>query len=653
MHATRSTVAIAKILIALFAFSCDMGSSLFTDEEIDSMYEIKVMQDGSSLADGSPVSTIKALDVSVVSIDGAPAPSLLTIELTRADGEGIAVLTFVSGAASRDGAIPVVDFARGIPEFMMPDGLPEGYYVVTATLSDSAGSELTQSSIVVLSSRVKFDPPGISVYPGTVSGGSVSLFKLEGAFPPNLDPWIRWKVDGTVLSEGFLLDRADRLIWTAPKAGGVYEASAEIFPFKPPVDHAVPALTSAGVRLPVSAKSGRPNIFADLDSWSILPLDGSFEDQGPRPGSSEPRVAGKPFLETYASGFGYVFENGSGIISNPTFLPVMEEDGHLAPFTAVFKLAALPGGTEPASGRLLTAYVQDESEGLRIGVAGGYPYVQSGSSRITANAKLPPDIARLAVQIDPAGDGAAVVFHINEAAAGGGVVSSGAAKGATAACIIAGEDGYPAVYDEVRILRGPYPAYLVAGRTNKGAALIAAAGFESGMLTAGFQLAGEGAVVNDGSLSLTPSSSLAIGAPGLPPGGASISFDLLAGTAVVSLRLENGQVLAIDSNGSILSGTGAVQSRLDPGTSKRKQYAAKLTDNGLELHGANGEIIAIPVLPAADAQWTISAAPEQHAEITRVLVTAFELPFAMSSADGAQDKSLPVTRLSLETAGIL
>jgi hypothetical protein len=185
----------------------------------------------------------------------------------------------------------------------------------------------------------------------------------------------------------------------------------------------------------------------------------------------------------------------------------------------------------------------------------------------------------------------------------------------------------------------------------KGAALIAAAGFERGMLTAGFQLAGEGAVVKDGSLSLTPSSSLAIGTPGLPTGGASLSFELLSGTAVASLRLENGQALSIDTNGSILSG--AVQSRIDLGTSKRIQYAVKVTENGLELHGANGETIAIPVFPAADAQWIISAAPENQAEITRVLVTAFELPLAKSSADDAQEKPMPITRLPLETAGML
>ncbi len=653
MRTLRSTIAIASILIALTAFSCDMGSSLFTDEEIDGMYEIKVTQDGTNLANGSAVSSLKAFDISVVSIDGAPAPSSMTIHLSRADGEEIAVLSFVSGAAPRNDEIPVADFARGIPEFMMPAGLGEGYYVVTTTLRDSAGSDLTSSSVVVLSFDAKLDPPGISVYPGTVVSDSVSLFKLEGSFPPKLDPWIRWKVDGTVLTEGFLHDRADRLVWTAPKAGGVYEVNAEVFPFKPPVDHIVPALVRVGIRLPVSAKSGKFDVLAGLDSWSILSFDGNFEDQGPRPRTTEPHPVGKPFLDTYASGFGYAFGDGSGIVSDSTLLPVNDKDGRLAPFTAVFMLAMPANGTDAGNGRLLTAYLRDESEGLVIGVAGGYPYVQSGSSRITASSKLAPDLARLAVQVTPSGTGAAVVFHINEIAAGGGVVSSSAVKNATADCVIAGAGGYPAVYDEARILRGPYPAYLIGQRAEKGANVVAATGFENGMLADGFQTVGDGAVAGNGSLSLTSSSSLAIGTPGLPSGGSSLSFELLAGTATVSLSLEDGQMLVIDSNGVILSGTEDERSRIDLGGTARITCAARMSDKGFELFGANGDAIVLRVRPAADARWIISAAPGYTAEITKVLATTFELPLAGSSEDSPQENPMPITRLPSETAEML
>jgi hypothetical protein len=298
--------------------------------------------------------------------------------------------------------------------------------------------------------------------------------------------------------------------------------------------------------------------------------------------------------------------------------------------------------------------MQDESEGLVIGVAGGYPYVQSGTSRITASTKLPPDLTRLAVQINPSGTGAAIVFHINEAAAGGGMLFSSAVKNATAACVIAGDGGYPAVYDEVRILRGPYPAYLIAERAAKGASVVAATGFESGKLTNGFQTVGDGAAPRDGSLSLTSSSSLVIGVPGMPSGGTSLSFDLLAGTATISLSLENGRLLVIDSNGAILSGAEDMQqSRIDLGGASRIALAARISDKGFELFGANGDAIVLKVHPADDARWMISAAPGNRAEITKVRVTTFELPLARSLEDGSQENPTPITRLPIISVDIL
>jgi len=649
----KSTVTIASILIALAAFSCDMGSSLFTDEEIDSMYDIRVMQDGASLTDGSSISTLRAIDISVSSIEGARAPALLNIEISRADGEEVANLSFVSGTTSRDDAIPVVDFSRGIPAFKMPAGLGEGYYIVTTTLRDSAGVELTQSSVVVLSSSVKMDPPSISVYPGTVASGDVSLFKLEGSFPPGLDPWIRWKVDGTVFSEGLMLDRADRIIWTAPASGGVYEVSAEIFPYAPPAGHIVPASARVGVRLPVSTRSGKFDVFADLDSWSILTLDGKVDDQGPRPRASEPRSTGEPFLETYASGFGFLLGNGRGIVSSSSLLPVGEKDGRLSPFTAVFMLADATDGVDSGNGYLLTANLKDDSVGLLIGVSGGYPYVQSGSSRVAANLKLVPELSRLAVQITPTASGASVVFYINEAAAGVGTISSSMLKNATAACVIAGDGGYPAIYDEIRILRGPYPAYLVAERTNKGARVVAASGFEGGIPGKSFLVAGEGAVSIDGSLSLASDSSLTIDTSGFPSGSSSLSFELLSGAATVSLGLENGETLAIHSSGNISYDAGIVQSRIELGNKAHIEFTARITGKGIELSGTKGDSIVLPVLPAAGAHWIIKAAPGEMIVITNVLLATVELPLSRAPEEVLQDNSAPLSKIPLETAGLL
>jgi hypothetical protein len=64
----------------------------------------------------------------------------------------------------------------------------------------------------------------------------------------------------------------------------------------------------------IAASGGSGNDFADpLSFYSLLRLDGSFDDSGTRPRGAQPEAFGSPSLDIYPGGFGYRFGAKAGV----------------------------------------------------------------------------------------------------------------------------------------------------------------------------------------------------------------------------------------------------------------------------------------------------------------------------------------------------
>lgn len=636
---------LVPLSICVAAMACDAGTALFTDEELDSMFEITLSTDGKALSDGARLSSAEPIDVDVSRMPGAPEASAVSVSLYDADGDEAASVVFSSSRDAADDAILVDDLFGELDPLAIPSDLPEGYYELRALVLDSAGQALSTYTTYALVYSGSLGAAGLEVYPGSVEPGKVSLLRLTGSVPSGQDPWIRWIVDGKVLAVGYLSERADRLAWRAPAVNGVYEARVELFPFMPLAGSRPPALESAEIRLALSSTGVEPDPLADRVAWSMLSFDGDLNDSGSRPRAVEPVAVGSPYLETHPLGYGYLLGDGLGLYSGSTMLPIDEADGSVAAFTVVFALGKADEGFGSSSGTLLSV-AMGSGESLVIGVQDGYPYVDIGSARARAVSTLGSSLSRLAVGVAPSGSGAVISFYIDDTPAGESFLASDLFSSAPGACFVAGQGGFVAVYDELRVLRGAYPAFRLSERAVRGDALTAATGFEDAVLDAGFAVEGE-AGFDAGRLVLTDGSSLAV--DGSPPSsmGSALRVDFEAGEFVAVLALDGGGELTVSSDGAIAlrgADTGLSVStrsseapfRSRPGAA-RYQVSVAQSPDGVKVFGSDGVFVLIDAWLAADSGWLLRSADDNRATLAAVSVSAFDP--ALVSAAGRGDKA--------------
>jgi len=630
--------------------SCDVGSSLFTEDELDSMYEIKLLNGGAQVTAGARVSASKPLELVVTGMDGAPEAASASVSVTDADGIEAASIVFATPAASMRGATAVKEITRELPAFTLPEALGEGYYTLRVSIRNPSGSVLSSSSTAILIFNGSIDEPDLAAYPGTPVAGEVSLLRLDGDYGDGIDPWVRWTINGVVKSVGHVSERADRLSWRAPAASGVYIVKAELFPFQPPAGLSVPPLAASEIRLPLSTASRPSSTYASTSPWSLLTFDGDFLDKGSRARASEPTSLGEPYLETYSSGFGYLLGKGGGVSSSSSLLPLDPADGSLAPFTAVVVIAREPGQSEQASGSLLTAYGLGGETLLAIGIDNGRVFLGSGGEKQVSTASLSASATRLAVYVAPGSEGTLVRFYIDEQPAGEGSIGAGLYGARPGACRVAGSDGYVAIYDELRVLAGPYPAFLIAEEAAKGEALLYASGFEGGILGDGLAIEGEGARLAEGSLSLGPGDRLLVGTPGMPPKGSSLSFTLVSGEAEVSIALEGGPPLILQADGGISLGT--EETGLGVSTMDDSVFfaAAVQTKEGIRIYGRYDDSVLIATPPAEEARWTLTSGGKDPLVIADVSLSTFDPSLVAARKAGSIGSDLQNGRIALSRA---
>lgn len=632
MHTRKRPLTILLLILASIGMTaCTMGSGLFTEEELDGMYQIVVSRDGSALAPGARVSAATELGLSVTGIDGAPEADSVELLLSYPDGTLAASILFSTTDTETSQSIVVKDFETDVPPFTMPEDLPDGYYTLQLRIKNAAGGILSKYSTVVLLYGGVIPTPGFAVYPGTVIAGEVSLIRLEADFPATIDPWIKWTVDGRVLWAGYNSDHADRLAWQAPAASGVYLAKAEIYPFLPPPGFDIAPLAVAEIRLPVSSNALEPDPLSTRGAWSRLTFDGDPLDKGSRIHTENPSALGSPILETYASGFGYLLGNGAGFISTSSLLPVSASDAGLAPFTALFVLARAPEGNVPGTGTLLTALPGEDFPGLVIGIEKGFAYFKSGASTIRSDLELKASVSRLAVYVAPAEGGAFVQFYLDEQPAGNGTFNSTLFQARAGTCIISGKDGYAAIFDELRIIEGAYPAFLLSEKASKGKALVSASGFEGGILGSGFATEGESIELAHGRLILGGDARLVVGSSGIPPQGTALAFSILEGEAMASIKLADGKSLGIDTDGTIWLDGEATGFKAGGAAPSSLSVAVEPTEAGLLVHGSDDSwVLFDDAAPAVDAAWILTSTGGRPAIVSNVSLSLLEPTLASS-----------------------
>jgi hypothetical protein len=609
-----------------------MSSSLLSESERSSLYALTIASsEGAAIADGSVVNAGTQVTVSVAKKSGASDPAVLDFSLVRQDGSTSAALRFVTAAgeagkarSSSVAAKSVLRIEGKLEGFAIPDGLEAGSYQFVVAISAPDGSVLQQETMPIFIGSAKPVIDSASVFPPSVELGAsvllgltVSWLSLDSAVVSAAgnkvanDPWIKWSKDGSVFAEGLQSAGFDKVVWTAPRIEGAYSIRAEVFPVAPAKGASFSFKAAANQVLRVMvipATGGNGSDFADpLAFYSLLKLNGSFDDSGTRPRSVQPRAFGSPALDIYSSGFGYRLGARSGV-AIPGLMPP-SASGRLAAFAVLVRLAP-----DQADGGIVRFASADSSYALALGLEGGRPYAESSvagkSQRSIAFSSVPRGPLTLEAVFKPLGDSLSVSWRAEGQRIDAPSLALPPAPPEGSATL-GGPLSLPGVYDGFGLMipgsssAYPSPSYRLAARRQWKSSLIIAEGFEDGLPPP--ESSPEGSMTfSDRGLELGASASLSLS----PDFGIGAGLDVEAGiegdrgSVLVAFSTPTGiRSFAVRGTGEVLDASGKTIGSL-PVSEGGIDFSIEQGDGKLTIIGKGGSPALS--LPVTDRRFVLS-----------------------------------------------
>jgi hypothetical protein len=602
------------LAISAFFFSCDLSSGFLSDSERSSVYTLTVSAaDGSGLADGTVILPGTEIAAVVAKKSGAGDLATLDFSLMNQNGKNAAGLRLFtpsaktqpdtsSVASASSKSIAVID--GKLAGFLVPEGIVAGCYVLSASISGPDGAVLQKKTINIFVGQSRPIIDSVSTFPPSVEPGASVLLGLTVSWlpltvPPSAtgavvnethDPWIRWRKDGSTFADGLLSKGLDKVVWPAPRNEGAYSISVEVFPSAPLIggSYSFPAPVHQDLKVMVIAPpGGSGNDFADpLAFYSLLRLDGTFDDVGTRPRIIQPESFGSPSLDTYSSGFGYRFGPSSGV-RIPGLMPPISS-GKIADFSTILRL-----DSEKSDGVLVRFASDDGSYLLVLGIKDSRPYVESQvagkTQRSTAISPLPRFPLTIGASLKPEGDKLSISWNAEGERIEAPSLSLPPAPPEGSAQI-GGPQSLPGVYDGFGLIAGGNsPSYRLASRRKWKASLIIAESFEDGVLPSLSTTSG-GVSVSSGSLLLEPGGALTLEPSFGIASALVIEADIEGDRSSCALALSTPRgehVLSVGGTGDVYDPSGKMAGIL-PSAEGRISFLMELKDGTIFLRGADG-----------------------------------------------------------------
>lgn len=231
-----------------------------------------------------------------------------------------------------------------LPDLQLPD-LPEGSYLVELLLFDQQEVVARKESLFFLT-PAKLSVTGITLYPPTSEIDAQLIAEAHVVYSdPALDPYLRWRFRGSVVSEGFLSGEGGTARLATGMESGVFRVTVEAFPWEPPDGFDLTSPISHSTDVVV-----RPPQTEDPEAESYLTF--SFDGHGRGRGFGLPEEEGeghwseegKPLLTLQDDAFGFLIDEANGF-SRQEFLPPVDQDG-VIPFRLEITFALVSLGEE-------------------------------------------------------------------------------------------------------------------------------------------------------------------------------------------------------------------------------------------------------------------------------------------------------------------
>lgn len=390
-------------LIALLVASCGESSLLVPELEQESPTEIQTIEDGSLVSSGDSIP---------IAVDRSPETDADRLEVVLESGTGEVLGTKTIGQDELESG---EELSIAVPE------LPAGTYRLVLTLFNGQSEVRSERrTFFVSGDELRID--SVSTYPASFFPDSTGLARTSIDAPGTSDPYLRWSIQGNVVSEGYLSDGLDEVEVNAPAEEGVYELQLELFPAGPTEDvtlefsSTISQTTELVVRRTVEPG---PNDLSPQESYyALFHFMGNTRDVGARPelmSRPETRLAmiGAPRPDIRQDVFGYYLNGSAGFQVNDVLVPF--RDDRPTPFSLNFRLVP-DEVTERAT--LLRSVAENDSFRLVLSArSGGGMELELGygtsshtfeSPRPLLNAGTPTN---LSISVVPQGSGVTVVWY--------------------------------------------------------------------------------------------------------------------------------------------------------------------------------------------------------------------------------------------------
>jgi hypothetical protein len=249
-----------------------------------------------------------------------------------------------------------------VPGISLPEEMEEGLYTLVYRLYDLDEELVKEEKVPFFYVTGEYDIKSVRSYPTTVEPASQMLFIAEVLVPAGRNPYMRWKLDDTVLMEGYVSEGAASFTWVAPEIEGIYSITAELYPVYPEAEVLFSSQTAISTEVYVTKepKIERGEFQPEEQFYSLFHFRGNAVDSGTRTEDAEAVPFGTPELRVDGDLFGYYLDGASGFTVDGLIIPA--EDGRLLPFSllmlskpdeqrgeaTVFSAGASAGGEEIA-----------------------------------------------------------------------------------------------------------------------------------------------------------------------------------------------------------------------------------------------------------------------------------------------------------------
>ena len=311
---------IVLLVYSVLFFSCDSGGFLLDETEGGDVV-VKTVPEGGIVLEGETLPLAVNYDETVITADR------LEVLLLGPDGTVLAEDTLEGAELERN----------QLPDLALPDGLEPDLYSLRFTLVTVEGDKVFTDEVPFFFVQGNYDIVSIASYPPVVKPGSQSLVHAELKVPPGSNPYLRWTVEGTVQSEGYLQDGMDILEWESSSRTGVYPITLELFPLGPAKGISFQFSSSLKMNTEVyisdSVRTGKYELYPETSYAPLFHFRGNYNDVT---GKHELSPQGDMSLAFRENLFGYYLNGESWFTLSSSVFPLQE--ARPAPFSLVARI---------------------------------------------------------------------------------------------------------------------------------------------------------------------------------------------------------------------------------------------------------------------------------------------------------------------------